>query len=107
MAIAGAATAVLVTLIIVLIVMLISNRSDKLKGLWKLDVITSYEFDGKGEGRLIVSGDFVFTYTIDGDKVSIDFKNSAARDITYTFKVEGDTLTLTEEYGKEFVLTRQ
>ena len=35
-----------------------------------------------------------FTYTIDGNKLIIDYLNESVHDSTYEFTVDGDTLTL-------------
>lgn len=68
---------------------------DCLKGVWDLDGNTLYSFDGRGNGCLLAGTDeYNFTYTVDEDKVYLDFESESAKDVGYTFTVQGDKLTL-------------
>lgn len=66
-----------------------------LEGVWKLDGITSYEFDGTGRGILHTAKDFPFAYSAENGVLSIDYDNDEGNDNTFGFSVEGEMLTLT------------
>lgn len=71
------------------------NKTDKLAGLWNVDGNTKYEFDGKGKGKIIVpNSEFEFTYKIEDNVVSIDFKSKDSTDTKYEFKISKDNLEL-------------
>lgn len=71
---------------------------DELQGTWTYDNVTSYAFDGKGEGSLIVdSASYPFTYRLEEDTLSIVFENSAAENATYIYEIQEDVLMLTPE----------
>ena len=102
--------------VIVLIVILLCKGctgGDVLKGTWDLDGTTVYQFDGKGEGAMILpSNTYTFKYTINEEEktVSIDFDDEKATDYTYSFAVDKDSLTLHGRVGKEsfeYVFTKQ
>ena len=64
----------------------------QLLGSWTTDGYTVYEFYEEGEGALkIPMADYVFSYTIDENKVSIDFENEKSIDSDYEFSFEGKT----------------
>lgn len=66
-----------------------------LAGTWDLDSNTTYEFDGKGSGAMLLTlADYDFTYEIKDNQLYIDFVNESAHDATYEFSVKGDTLIL-------------
>lgn len=93
----GGASALLVVIIvaIILIVKGCSGATDALAGTWDLDSNTTYEFDGKGSGAMLLTlADYDFTYEIKDNQLYIDFVNESAHDATYEFSVKGDTLTL-------------
>lgn len=74
--------------------------TDKLQGVWALDDATSYEFDGKEKGAMMVSGsEYKFTYDITGKKLVIDYERDILVDGEYEFKVKKDVLTLTGGAG--------
>ena len=102
--------------VIVLIVVLLCKSctgGDVLKGTWDLDGTTVYQFDGKGEGAMILpSNTYSFKYTINEEEktVSIDFDDEKATDYTYSYTVEKNSLTLYGSVGKEsfeYVFTKQ
>ena len=102
--------------VIVLIVILLCKGctgGDVLKGTWDLDGTTVYQFDGKGEGAMILpSNTYTFKYTINEEEktVSIDFDDEKATDYTYSYTVDKDSLTLYGSVGKEsfeYVFTKQ
>lgn len=99
------AVIILAVFVILTVVLLRSCRKgDALQGQWRIDEVTAYRFDGKGEGALVLPDlDFPFRYTIKKDILSIDFESESARDFSYTFRVDGDQLTLTGGEGDEDV----
>lgn len=77
-----------------------SFGSDPLTGTWDYDSNTTYQFDGKESGAMILtSATYDFSYQVKGNQLFIDFSNEAARDCTYTFSVNDNTLTLTGGEG--------
>lgn len=74
---------------------LLSDRYDDLRGTWTVDSITSFWFDGRGEGGMLLpSSEYMFHYEINEDIISIDFEDEGATDVVYEFQVEKDTLRL-------------
>lgn len=94
-----------VALVVLLAVLLVAalviglkgcSSTPSIEGRWDLDGATVYEFYPEGKGALVLTTmKFEFTYTIDGDKVSIDFADERASDAAYEFAVEDDLLMLT------------
>ena len=109
----GGAAAVLsvIVVVIVLIVKGCSGRTDVLAGTWDFDGTTTYSFDGEGSGAMVLpSISYDFTYTIDGNKLVIDYINESVHDSPYEFAVDGDILTMVGGEGKvggTYKLTRQ
>ena len=102
--------------VIVLIFVLLCKGctgGDVLKGTWDLDGTTVYQFDGKGQGAMILpSNTYSFKYTINEEEktVSIDFDDEKATDYTYSYTVDKDSLILYGNVGKEsfeYVFTKQ
>lgn len=72
-----------------------SGGTDALAGTWEFDGTTTYSFDGRGSGAMeLPSISYDFTYTIDGNKLMIDYANKSVRYSEYEFTVDGNTLTL-------------
>lgn len=93
----GGASALLVVIIIIIILIVkgCSGATDALAGTWNFDSNTTYEFDGKGSGAMVLSlANYDFTYEIKDNQLYIDFSNESVHDATYEFSVKGDTLTL-------------
>lgn len=83
-------------------------RRDELKGVWALDQTTVYEFDGNGKGTLrLPLNDYVFTYALDKNIVSIDFTDEHATDAIYSYSVDDSTLILDNNTGSVFHLEKQ
>ena len=77
-----------------------SGGTDALAGTWEFDGTTTYSFDGRGSGAMeLPSISYDFTYTIDGNKLMIDYANESVRDSEYEFTVDGNTLTLVGDEG--------
>ena len=89
-------TVVAVAVLIAMVLMIKSLFSpDELKGTWSLDEATSYQFDGKENGTMLVSGsEYKFTYDLKGKKLLIDYESDILVDGEYEFKVKKDVLTL-------------
>ena len=87
---------VLITVgIIAFIIGFNSDKTDKLAGLWDVDGNTKYEFDGKGNGKIIVPlSEYEFTYIIKENVVSIYFKNKESTNTKYEFKILKNNLEL-------------
>ena len=90
--------------VVVFIAMIIfikkSLGPDELKGTWALDESTSYQFDGKENGTMLISGtEYDFNYDIKKDQLFIDYESDILVDGEYTFKVKKDVLTLTGGEG--------
>lgn len=106
-------TAVMGVMLLLLIAVLIGlivhmTRKDALRGTWMLDQVTVYEFDGKGHGGLLLpQQSYEFDYSIDGNRLHIDFRDPAANDASYYFEADKNTLILTSDDGQEYRFIRQ
>ena len=104
---------VLIILIIIVVISLIfiikgkNSFKNKLIGSWTTDGKTVYEFKKNNIGFLKVSlAEYKFKYEIDDKTVFIDFDNERSEDVKYTYKLEGDKLTLKSKNG-EFNFTKK
>ena len=85
--------AVVVTVLVLSMIMVLrscGHRGDALMGTWDLDGTTVYQFDGNGEGAMILPGkSYAFRYSINEETgtVSIDFEDERATDYTYDYQV--------------------
>ena len=78
----------------------------ELEGKWKVDEITSYEFDGAGKGVMHTAiDDYDFTYTADGFKLNIDFVSPDGEDSQYNYTLSGDQLVFTR-WGVDYPMTK-
>ena len=76
------------------------NNVDDFYGLWNIDNITKYEFDGKGRGKMILSEsslEYEFTYKVEDNKILIDFDLEEAKDYTYIYTIDKNILKLKGE----------
>lgn len=80
--------------------------ADKLKGLWVLDDITSYEFDGAGRGVIHTAIDFPFSYSAEGGVLYIDVDTDDARDCRYNYTIDGIMMYLDRGDAK-YTLTKE
>lgn len=96
---------VAVLLLIISVILIFTVRgcragTNSLTGKWDLDGTTTYKFDGKGNGAMVLpSVSYDFTYTINGDELVIDFVNDTLRDSTYKFTIKKGVLTMTGGEG--------
>lgn len=68
----------------------------EVSGLWRLDQITLYEFDGYGRGIMHTAvDDYSFAYSAQDGVLEIDFDVDNGRDIEYHYVISGDSMTLT------------
>lgn len=94
------AAALLVLILLIVVFVKGCSGSDQLTGTWDYDGNTTYQFDGKGSGAmLLTSATYDFSYQVKDAQLFIDFSNEAVRDCTYTFSVNDNTLTLTGGEG--------
>ena len=101
--------AILVAIVSIVLIVINVTKKDELYGLWDIDGTTKYEFNGYGKGTLIVPLDeYEFIYTIQKDKLFIDFINPESADTTYTFSVSENVLEITNVVDEDlsFKLTR-
>ena len=99
-------------IIIIGIVVLINNinKPKQIIGKWKLDDVTQYRFDKDKTGKLILpSTEYEFTYKIDSNRLSINFKNDSIKDSNYKYEVKDNTLNLSGTDGTtgEYYLNKQ
>ena len=98
-------------LILIIITAIFLSRKylikDKLSGSWTSDGVTIYEFNGKGEGKLLTSiSSYNFSYKIKKNRVYIDFKEEKIEDTDYEFYIENGKLELKED-NKTYNLNRK
>ena len=99
-------------IIIIGIAVLINNinKPKQIIGKWKLDDVTLYRFDKDKTGKLILpSTEYEFTYKIDSNRLSIDFKNDSIKDSNYKYEIKDNTLNLSGTDGTtgEYYLDKQ
>ena len=92
-------------------IMLICFRTDKVKGIWNVDDVTAYHFDGKGHGELVLPDkEYKFVYKLTKNEISIDFESESAKDISFNYSLQKYKLIL--EHGEasadyRYILTRE
>lgn len=85
----------LILLAVVAAVLWLTLHRTPLKGKWDLDGVTTYAFYAGGKGELILPDvAYEFTYTAKDGQLTIDFQYTGAKDAQYTYRIKGDTLTL-------------
>ena len=95
--------ALLLALTMVLCLAACGGSKDALSGTWSADLgddgVITWTFDGKGkctmENSYMKQKD---TYTIDGDQLTVTLE-SWSDPSTYTFSVDGSSLTMNENSG--------
>ena len=107
----GVAAAFVLILIVLIVLLFKSCSTDKrIIGTWDYDTVTVYRFDKNGKGALLLPNQsYTFTYSVEEDRLFVDFENERLTDHTYIFTVNGSKLTLAaeESAGTEYVLTRK
>lgn len=84
-------------------------RRDGLQGIWRYDETTSYQFDGKERGMLMVSdAQYSFRYFTGDGRLKLDFEDEKIGSAEYDFFIEEENLTLTvPATGQKFKLDRE
>ncbi|MCM1287655.1 MAG: DUF5640 domain-containing protein [Clostridium sp.] len=80
------------------------SPNSKLNGSYFYEEDTIYDFDGEKFGCLHLLIDeeefkYGYQYTVENDRLYIDFNSEELHDAVYTFSISGDKLTLTGEEG--------
>ena len=74
-----------------------TTQLDAFYGLWNIDDVTKYEFDGKGRGKMLLpeSGlEYEFSYKIVDNEILIDFDSEEAKDFKYKYSIEENKIQL-------------
>lgn len=104
-------TVALILVCVLLCVFFLTRRTDSLYGHWQIDDVTSYRFDGRGGGALVVlDREYPFRYTATEAELTLDFEDASATDTTYRYTQNGGSLTLEVGTGEEktqYTLTRK
>lgn len=102
-----------VIVIIVLAIILLTkgcSAENDLIGKWDNEGILNYQFNDDGTGALLFPTEsYEFTYKIRRNSVSIDYENEELKDVTFTFEINGEKLTLVggeNSIGGTYELTR-
>lgn len=67
----------------------------EVNGLWRLDQVTLYEFDGYGRGIMHTAvDDYSFVYSAQDGLLEIDYDTDNGQDTEYTYVIDGDSLTI-------------
>lgn len=89
------------------------GAKDELAGTWsaefEYDGTITWTFDGRGKCTLVdYFGELKGTYTIEGDQLTVKLE-SWSEPSTYTFSVDGNSLTMEENtgYGISGTFTKQ
>lgn len=105
---------VLILVIAITTIMAFTLKKDKKEenkefyGLWTIDGYTDYEFSENNKGKLIIpSKEYVFTYTIEENKICIDFENETSIDRCYEYEFKDECLILKRDDGLEHKFTRK
>ncbi|MCR5370603.1 MAG: hypothetical protein K6E83_07845 [Clostridium sp.] len=88
----------------------VKSTEEDITGLWTIDDITSYQFSEDGTGALILpEHEYPFDYTLEDDRLTLEFESSRIRKTVFTVALEEGTLTLVkkEDAGTaEYVLEK-
>ena len=74
-----------------------TTQLDAFYGLWNIDDVTKYEFDGKGRGKMLLpesSLEYEFSYKVDDNEILIDFDSEEAKDFKYKYSIEENKIQL-------------
>ena len=74
-------------------------------GKWQSKEFSSYVYTFNEDGTGDYSGTN-FTYTTDGDKISIKYENSTAA-FESTFEINDDVLNIKDSFGKDTLYTKK
>ena len=86
-----------------------SNSKNPIVGSWKYEYIGYafvYTFNGNGTGKYDAAGtEMQFTYTTDGNKISILYNGDSAPFET-EYSIDGDTLNIIDSFGTDTLYQR-
>lgn len=82
---------------------------EDVQGSWTLDGVTTYEFSDDSTGALKTdTDDLMFSYTVEGNVLSLDFENDSVNDASYACNIDGDTLYFDDISTQQtYILTRK
>ena len=83
-------------------------NASELVGTWlqrDSDWEDTYIFNADGSGMLISGPEYPFTYSVSGDKLTLDYGDDDEEE--FTFSVEGDLLTLIDMWDEQLLLDKQ
>ena len=83
-------------------------NASELVGTWlqrDSDWEDTYIFNTDGSGMLISGPEYPFTYSVSGDKLTLDYGDDDEEE--FTFSVDGDLLTLIDMWDEELLLDKQ
>ena len=86
----------------------VAVNASELVGTWlqrDSDWEDTYIFNADGSGMLISGPEYPFTYSVSGDKLTLDYGDDDEEE--FTFSVEGDLLTLIDMWDEELLLDKQ
>lgn len=73
-------------------------NASQISGTWVLDQDTSYIFDKKGRGVMLINNEpHTFTYSAQRGKLAIDMDADDAADYEYDYTFAGNTLTMSRD----------
>lgn len=102
---------VLITIIAINVFNKSIDSENELNGIFIYNENVKYEFNGKNKGAMYDGGNkYEYTYKINEDKITMDFKDEEIYDATYTFKLENNTLILIGGEGTtggEYILKKE
>lgn len=94
--------------VIIILITVLKPQSEK--GFWTIDGVTSYRFDGKGNGALVLpTKEYEFSYKKKDGRIYIDFIDDAAKDTAFKYTFKNGALVFIAEsdsskQAKEFVM---
>lgn len=83
-------------------------NASELVGTWlqrDSDWEDTYIFNADGSGMLISGPEYPFTYSVSGDKLTLDYGDDDEEE--FTFSVEGDLLTMVDMWDEQLLLDKQ
>ena len=83
-------------------------NASELVGTWlqrDSDWEDTYIFNVDGSGMLISGPEYPFTYSVSGDKLTLDYGDDDEEE--FTFSVEGDLLTMVDMWDEQLLLDKQ
>ena len=77
-----------------------TEKEKTIIGSWTLNNAITYQFNNDGTGAMVIEEyDYTFAYGTNGDKLHISFEDEKFSSGSYTFKIDGNKLTLSSDGG--------